>query len=236
MLSEVYNQSICLMNAAVYMHYVEKKPMHEIAKVLNISKSTVSRLVKRALDENVVQFEIAPDFYECSKLEKVIKQRYNLEDVLVVPVVSNRIKDNPIEVKKMVALEGARYIQRNITDDDIIGLTWGGTMYHLIQYLNPCQKANAKVITMHGSIANCDEKLAVETLVQRAAMAFDGKNFSICKNGLFESLEEFKKMKSSENYKKIDVSIREYQYFHQWSRLILSNDNIVAGFDQLPEI
>lgn len=214
MLSEVYNQSICVMNAAVYMHYIEGKPMHQIAENLNISKSTVSRLLKRALDENVITFEIAPDFYECSQLENNIKKAYHLKDVLVVPILSNKNENTALMVKKMVALEGARYVQRIITDDDIIGLTWGGTMYHLIQYLNPCRKTNAQVITMHGSIANCDEKLSVDTLVRRAAMAFGGKNISICRNGLFEKSQDFEEYKSSEIYRKmlfffnnIDISI-----------------------------
>ncbi|MEG0377965.1 MAG: sugar-binding domain-containing protein, partial [Eubacterium sp.] len=204
MLGEVYNQSVCIMNAAVYMYYIEKKQMHEIAEVLNISKSTVSRLLKRALEEDVIQFKIAPDFYESTKLERVLKERYSLEKVLVTPILVHGDRIKPIEIKKMVALEGARYVQRNITDEDIVGLSWGGTMYHLIQYLNPCQKAKAKVITMHGSIANCDEKLSVETLVRRAAMAFGGKNISICKNGLFSTCEELERLKQSENYKRME--------------------------------
>lgn len=200
MLSEVYNQSICVMNAAVYMHYVEKKNLHEIAEILNVSKSTISRLLKRAIDEDVIQFEIASDFLECTQMEKTIKEKYHLQDVLVLPVYSTNLKNNPLKIKKKVALEGARYLQRIITDDDIIGLTWGGTMYHLIQYLNPCRKANAKVITLHGSIANCDEKLAVDNLVKRAAMAFGGKNYSICDNGLFTDLDDFERIKSCEGW------------------------------------
>lgn len=203
MISEVYIQSVCLMNSAVYMHYIEKKTMHEIAADLNISKSTVSRLLKRAIEEDVIQFEIAPDFFECVQIEKAIKSIYNLKEVLVLPISTKPMSKNPIQVKKMVALEGARYLQRIITDSDIIGLTWGGTMYYLIQYLNPCRKANAKVITLHGSIVNCDEKLAVETLVKRAAMAFGGKKVSIYENGLFDKQEEFEQIKTSESWKEM---------------------------------
>ncbi len=232
MLSEVYNQSVCIMNAAVYLHYVEKKPMHQIAEILNISKSTVSRLLKRALEENVVKFEIEPNFFECTQLEATLRKKSGLQEVLVVPVLSDNHDNTALTVKKMVALEGARYIQRIITDDDIIGLTWGGTMYHLIQYLNPCRKANAKVITLHGSIVNCDEKLAVGTLVRRAAMAFGGKNVSICRNGLFERAEDFEMLKSSEIYKKmtalfnnINISISGVGLLYPTTTTLLASTN-----------
>ncbi len=232
MQSEVYNQSVCIMNAAVYMHYVEKKNMHQIAEILNISASTVSRLLKRALDENVVKFEIEPNFLECTELATIIRKKSGLREVLVVPVLSDTNSGTALTVKKMVALEGARYIQRIITDDDIIGLTWGGTMYHLIQYLNPCRKANAKVITMHGSIANCDEKLAVDTLVRRAAMAFGGKNVSICRNGLFDRPEDYELLRSTEIYRKmttlfenINISISGVGLLYPTTTTLLASTN-----------
>ncbi|WP_373482582.1 sugar-binding transcriptional regulator [Acetobacterium sp.] len=242
MLSEVYNQSVCIMNAAVYMHYVEGKPMHQIAEILNISKSTVSRLLRRAINENVVKFEIEPNFFECTQLEATIRKTAELQEVLVVPVLSSKNEHSALSIKKMVALEGARYIQRIITDDDIIGLTWGGTMYHLIQYLNPCRKANAKVITMHGSIVNCDEKLAVGTLVRRAAMAFGGKNVSICRNGLFELSEDFELLKSSEIYQKmttlfenINISISGVGLLYPMTTTLLASTNYLkpAEFQEL---
>ena len=100
MLGEVYNQSICIMNAAVYMHYVEGKPMHQIAEALNLSKSTVSRLLKRAIDENVVRFEIEPNFLESIQLEETIQDTSGLQEVLVVPILSGKKQAHCIIHKK----------------------------------------------------------------------------------------------------------------------------------------
>lgn len=196
MRSEVYNQSICLMNEVVYYYYLQKNTMVEISEKLGISKSTVSRLLKRAEEENVISFQMAPDPLECIHLEQTISDRFNLDTVLVTPVNLTTGPVSPDTIKKQVALEGARYLQRIITDDDIIGFTWGGTMYHLIQYLNPCRRKGAKIITLHGSIANCNPKFAVDTLVKRAAMAFGGKNISLCRNGLLDTREMAQLVKS----------------------------------------
>ncbi|MDR1966998.1 MAG: hypothetical protein LBQ36_09830 [Synergistaceae bacterium] len=203
MIGEVYAQSVCLMNEAINMYYAEKKTLSEIAGELNVSKSTASRLLQRASDEKVVEFRIAPDFAECIELSRLIKCKYGLESVLALPVSSYDEAKDCLEIKKSVALEGARYVQRVISHDDIIGLSWGGTMYHLIQYLNPCRKVNACVVTLHGSIANCDAKFDVKTLVRRAAMAFGGTKACLEKKGLFDTREEVEQLKSSEEYKKI---------------------------------
>ena len=195
--NEVYNQSVCLMNQTAYLYCVENKNLSEVAQILQISKSTVSRLLKRAFDARVVEYKIAPDFARCIELEREIKRLCGFKAVLAAPTGS---ETNPLEIKKKVATEGARYVQRAISDGDAIGLSWGGTMWHLIQYLNPCQKAKAKIITLHGDIAAVDKKFSAESLVKRAAMAFGGRHVTICKEGLFKTRGELEKFKKNTNY------------------------------------
>lgn len=202
MRSEVYNQSTCLINEVVYRYYIEEMPVSQISSELTISKSTISRLLKRARADGIINFQMEPSALQCIRLEKTIKQKYHLTDVFVTPVTFPSDTIDLESIKKQVALEGARYLQRIITDDDIIGFTWGGTMYYLIQYLNPCRRKGSKTITLHGSIANCNPKLAVDTLVHRAAMAFGGKNISLRRSGLLTT-EEMAHLKESDYYKKI---------------------------------
>ena len=87
-------------------------------------------------------------------------------------------------------------------------------MYHLIQYLNPCRKVRASIVTMHGSIANCHEALEVQTLVDRAAMAFGGEKIYLEHTGLYNTPEECRQMAATEDcrnifemYEKIDIAL-----------------------------
>lgn len=202
MQKEVYAQSMCLINEVAYRYYIKKETMNQISNDLFISKSTISRLIKRAEEDGIIKFQMDPVSQECIHLKEAIREQYALMDVLVVPVDSIAESIELDEVKKSVALEGARYLQRIITDDDIIGLAWGGTMYHLIQYLNPCQRKGAKIVTLHGSIEDCDPRFEVETLVKRAAMAFGGKNISLRRNGLLTA-EEMESLQRSDYYKQM---------------------------------
>jgi len=229
MVSEVYDQSTFLMYSAVYHYYVLKKTIKETADFLHVSNATVSRLLKKAKQQKFVRLEVDPHILCCMQLAEKIKKQYGLKEVLIAPV-EECFMDNAIEVKKQVALEGARYLQRITSDDDVIGLSWGGTMYYLIQYLNPCQKSNSKVVTLHGSIAQCDPKLSVESLVHRAAMAFGGQSFSIYHSGLCKTPEEAQALKKSESYQKlnrlfsnINISISGVGTLYPENRSILSS-------------
>lgn len=214
MKSEVYNQSTCLVSQIAYQYYIEGKKRSEIAEHFGLSPATISRVLKRAKEEGIVEFKIADPYLECNQLERFLEDRFQLKSVCIVPLQRPEDSIQDEYVKKQVALEGARYIQRIIQDDDVIGMAWGGTMYHLIQYLNPCRKVNASIITMHGSIAKCSENLEVKTLVDRAAMAFGGQNLSLEYPGIYSHKKECEDIRNLEEckkifdlYKKIDISI-----------------------------
>lgn len=195
MKGEVYNQSQCIVSRVAFLYYIEGRSRAEISTDTGISASTISRLLKRAKEEGMIQITMAEPYLTCNQLETKLMLQYGLKRVIVVPV-EKETEDNLDSIKKTVALEGARYVQRIIRDGDVLGMAWGGTMYYLIQYLNPCRKVDANIITMHGSIADCDSKLAVKALVKRAAMAFGGKHATISYPGLWGSSGKIQELKS----------------------------------------
>lgn len=201
MKGEVYNQSTCVALKAANLYYIQNKSQKDIAKILNISEPTVSRLIKRAKKEKIVSFVIEEPYAECLELEKMIQNRYGIVEAIVVPPADDH---TDAEIKKQaVALEGARYVQRVISPEDVLGIAWGGTMYHLIQYLNPCQKIEASFVTLHGSLSCCDYDLDVRTLVLRMAMAFGGKRYSLFEGGLMDNQNAIKEIRKKEDVRRI---------------------------------
>ena len=94
-----------------------------------------------------------------------------------------------------VYVHPARYTSEVLKESDILGVTWGSTVYHMINYLNPSQKVNAKFVTLHGSIACCENELDVRTLVSRMAKAFFGENYYLLTDALMSSKEASRIMK-----------------------------------------
>lgn len=213
MKSEVYSQSTCIVSAVAYQYYVLGKKRSEIAESVGLSPSTLSRLLRRAKEEGIIEFRITEPYLGCCQMEELLQEKFGLKCAIVVPVPEQYRGDNE-QIKKLVALEGARYIQRIINDGDVIGLNWGGTMYHLIQYLNPCRKVPASIITMHGSIEHSLKKFQAKSLVRRAAMSFGGSTMVTTAPGLSPTPEVHKMVtedpryqKLMEMYSKINISV-----------------------------
>ncbi len=181
---EVYSQSMVLAARAAKLYYLEGQPQSQIAQGLDLSVPSVSRLLTRARDEGLIQFAVAEPYASCLSLELDLADIFGLDEVLVAPDVPG----DPDATKKVVAMEAARLVQRVATPADVFGIAWGGTMYHLIHYLNPCRRMDASFVTMHGSISCCDPELDAANLVRRIAMAFGGGRYAIESDGLQASV------------------------------------------------
>ncbi|MFZ7133433.1 MAG: sugar-binding transcriptional regulator [Eubacteriales bacterium] len=206
--SEVYNQSTFLTVKAAYLYYIKGFSQNQIAKHLNISISTVSRLISKAKEEKIIEFVIKDPFLECIELEHALKDKFLLKDIIVAPnpieeKMEEKYQDDVDSEKQLVALEGARYLQRIIKDDDVLGIAFGKTMYHMIHYLNPCQKVRAQFVTLHGSISFLQHDLDVIPLSRRLAMAFGGENKFIHAEGLVSNSNLAKELRKEKNTKNI---------------------------------
>ncbi len=199
MKSEVYAPSDWVVCKAAELFYVAGKSHRQIADELHVSESTVSRLFKRARDEHIVQFVIQEPYLSCLTLGTTLQKKYGLSDVVVVPQPEDAGHGNHGElVKQMVAREGSRYLQRIIKPTDVLGIAWGGTMYYLINYLNPCQRSANMFVTLHGSLSCCDYELDVHNLVHRMSMALGSSHASILPEGLQESSGRVAALKAEE--------------------------------------
>ncbi|HHW44807.1 MAG TPA: winged helix-turn-helix transcriptional regulator [Desulfotomaculum sp.] len=229
--AEVYNQSTFLILKAAYLYYLKDKQQNEIADMLNISVPTVSRLIKKAKEEKIVEFVIRNPYIDCLDMEEKLKKAFNLRDVVVAPIPSlgteNAYLDLNNNVNKLVALEGARYIQRIISEKDVLGISWGKTMYNLIHYLNPCQKVNATFVTMHGSISGCHQDMDVKTLVSRMAMSFGGKNYFLLTEGLMSNAEAARYVRNEKNVRKV------FDIFNQITISLTSVGSFYPNMDSL---
>lgn len=237
---EVYNQSNFAILKAAYLYYIKNVPQIEIAEKMNISITTVSRLIKKAREEKIVEFVIRDPYIECMYLEEKLLKTFGLKDVIIAPNdfinhVDN--SENTAEaVKKLVALEGARYLQRIITKDDVLGITWGSTMYYLIHYLNPCQKVDAAFVTLHGSIAFCDHELDVRTLTSRMAMAFGGRQYYLLTEALMSSKKIAEFIKNEKNTKAVFDMFDEVTIsINGIGSMYPSVNSVLAGPDYLTE-
>lgn len=188
--SNIYMQSTNLILKAADMYYNQGIRQQEISEKLEISISTVSRLLKKAKEQEIVRFTIDQKYLECLTLETELQQRYGLREVIVAPIPDESEQMRLEEKKKIVALEGARYLQRVVSDNDVIGVAYGETVWYVYNYLNPCQRHSSQFVTLHGVLEHATNRLDGSWLVPRIAKAFGGKYYTINCKGLQDSRED----------------------------------------------
>ena len=221
-----YDPSVFLVLKAAYQYYILDRPQNQIAEELDVSITTVSRLLKRARDEKIIEFVIRNPYVECLNLGQEIRSAFGLKEVIISPVndMGEDGDDSTVDpemVKKLVALEGARYLQRVIKENDVLGMTWGSTIYQMVNYLNPAQKANTTFVTLHGSLSNCVTEWDVRTLVSRMAKAFSGKKYILLTDTLMNPAETVKMLKKERSifqvmdmFDKVNIAINGIGAFY----------------------
>lgn len=150
------------------LYYQNDWRQSKIAEELKLSRPTVSRLLQYARDTGIVQIKIENPINSVNNLAQRLKEVFNLKEVLVVPtgvMVSG-------ELMELVGKTAAEYIERNVKNDDTIGLAWGKTIHAIAQHLSPEEVSGVTVVQLKGSVANTKEKNYAYESVNAFANAF----------------------------------------------------------------
>ena len=120
---------------ALYYLYEEGYTQTEIAKRLNISRVTLSRLLEEAKAEGMIKFEIVDvrGAMKTLQLEEKLRQRFGLQDIKLVDC-SGADTDT---LTRKIGSEAASYFEQLVHNDMKIGLTWGRTLNSMIENLPP---------------------------------------------------------------------------------------------------
>lgn len=143
------------------LYYCENLSQQEIAKMLNISRATVSRILKNCIDEGIVSIHIKNTSTYQYELEKKIEQKYGLKHV---SVVSDK---NDTELTLCGIGESTSDYLRNVVKSNMrIGISAGTTIAGIIPQLRPVGSYNVDVIQMSGDashqMSNCSSFLTIE--------------------------------------------------------------------------
>ena len=201
----IFDDASLLYTVAKY-YYIDDYSQSEIAKILNISRPQISRLLKRARELEIVKIEISMpnNIKDESKAEK-IKKYLNLKDVLIV----EDSNDN-----KLLYVKSSEYLSALIEKSKKIGIGWNETLYNISIELKYNDSDKQKIFyPLIGNLGNNNNPyLQITTIVDRFAEKFNSKAYfnnypaliekkSINNNDL-EKLEEFKKFWSD-----LDIAI-----------------------------
>lgn len=156
------DQRIYLLTRVAQLYYEQNATQETIAAGLNLSRPTVSRLLKEARDEGLVQIVIQSPFRFVTELEAALMQAFpHLRAARVIRTA------DPSGVERAAAA----YLGHIVRDGDIIGVAWGSTMAGVAEHLQPRLLKHATVVQLTGGIARSGAEGSAHDVVLRFGRA-----------------------------------------------------------------
>ncbi|MCK5736629.1 MAG: helix-turn-helix domain-containing protein, partial [Spirochaetaceae bacterium] len=112
-------------------YYIDGLSQAEIARKFNISRPSVSNLLKRCRDEKIVEIRIQESDYSLvNALAERLKSSFDMKTVLVVP--------SGVDIQTTLTAAGiaaAELLETRLKDGLRIGLSWGSSLYYVVKAL-----------------------------------------------------------------------------------------------------
>lgn len=169
------NLDYTLLYRVAKAYFKDKKTQQEIADVENFSRSQISRLLKRVLDEELVTYALNfPAKVDESALAEQLRDRLGLEKVVLIPsFYGNRQKVNSDELCKNLALGAADKLPELLGDAKTIGVGWGRTIYNASLYVRPQRIVKGRLfVPLTGLSGDNNPMLQINTIVDRFGERF----------------------------------------------------------------
>ena len=150
------------------LYYKSDYSQQQIANKLNLSRPTVSRLLQYAKDKGFVQINISDPIEDNISLEEKLCKKYNLD---VVKIAYSPLNISS-EIKKSISMKAAEYLYEIAKDGDIIGVSWGTTIYKMALNLKHKALKGVQIVQLKGGISHSQNNTYAYEVVELFSEAF----------------------------------------------------------------
>jgi deoxyribonucleoside regulator len=153
---------------AAKLYYLLDYNQNEIAKKLGVSRPTVSRLLQQAKNEGLVQIKILDPSEDVENISKQLEHKFDLKKAIVA--IIQEYQDQMI--KQSIGEKAARYLHEIVKNGDIIGVTWGTTLFHVAQHLVHKHVTDVKVVQLKGGVSHSDTNTYASEIIHLFGNAY----------------------------------------------------------------
>ncbi|WP_315115108.1 sugar-binding transcriptional regulator [uncultured Clostridium sp.] len=166
-----------------YYYYKKGLTQAEIAEKMAMSRQRVNRLLKKAINENIVQIQIIDiDKYNL-ELETKLEEKFNLTQSVVISAMDEK------NITSSLGIAGAEYLEKLIVKDDVIGVTWGKTLSEVANRLSYNNKLETPVVQLIGGMDIAFTALQPDEITRTIAEKLGGKPYLLYAPAIVENKE-----------------------------------------------
>jgi dihydroxyacetone kinase len=159
---------------AAELYFEQSLSQQQIARVMECSVATVSRLIAAAQAEGIVRIQIQRRGERVPELAKALCRVFGLREAVVVKSTGTSEGD-----LKAVGEAAAELLLAVVEPHAKIGVTWGQTLFHMVQALyshdrEPMRMAGVEVLQLSGALGQGNPEIDGPQLALRLADYFGG--------------------------------------------------------------
>lgn len=151
------------------LYYQFDLSQQKIAEKLGISRPSVSRMLQQAKEQGVVVIKILDQTESTEKLANMVKGTFNLKHCIVIPIPEH----NDEVIKAELGKAAAHYIGEIVQNGDIIGATWGTTLFEVAQNVKPKNVKGVTVVQLNGGVSYSETNTYAAEILNYLSAAFN---------------------------------------------------------------
>ncbi|MGV8876275.1 MAG: sugar-binding transcriptional regulator [Rhodoglobus sp.] len=169
---------------AATLYYLEGKSQAEVAKLIGVSRSNISRVLANARKNGIVDIRINDPFGRARDLEAQLVSRYGLRECRVAPSTD---ADN--QLSRVGAL-GAQWLLENLPREGGVALSWGSTVQAVVDEISDdTAHPEIEVLPLVGGLSIVDSARDGNVLVRLLASKLGANHRRLYAPAVVESLE-----------------------------------------------
>ncbi|WP_298914236.1 sugar-binding transcriptional regulator [uncultured Roseobacter sp.] len=169
------------------MYHIEGQRQAAIAAHLRISQATVSRMLKRAQEEEIVRTTVVTPSGTYADLETVLRTKFDLSEAIVVECSEDR--DGAIMAR--IGEAAAHFVEATLQVDEVIGVSsWSETILKMVDNIHPMKNGKAKhVVQTLGGMGDPTVQIHANQLTTRLAKLTGAEAHLLSAPGVAQSRE-----------------------------------------------
>ena len=132
------------------LYYEQELTQTEIGRQLNLSRSTVSRMLRRARDAGIVTITVNYDVMRDQAMEAAMKSAFALTDVRVL---SSQGRSSE-RIRNGLGKLGANLLEESLQDSSILGISYGRSIASTVEQVRPRLSDGLTVVPVIGALGS----------------------------------------------------------------------------------
>lgn len=221
------------------MYYISRKSQEQIAAETGMSRSNISRILKKAVDEGLVEIIVHDNISEKPELGKRLADAFGLSEVIIFPSDASESR-----MARNVGERLALYLEKIMADHTLLGVGNGKACYYTGRSLQNSRNCHIDVVQLHGNTSTVATMEEGSVLVSLFASKLNGIGYILPAPLMVRSRQTKQELMESgmlhntiRFYKDVDVAIFEITRPNLYGRNLPAREYLTrADLHQLQEV